>query len=154
MSQISDNIEKFLKNLLDKQNGILQLQRKELANSFNCSPSQINYVLETRFSPEMGYLIESRKGGGGYIKIVKISIQNDSSSRILDSQLSSGISLHQSIRLLQALYEDGIISFREFKLLSSIMEDRTLHSKDFNKNEIRSNILKNVILSLRSLSDE
>ena len=67
MAILSDSIEQFIKSLMDDYDEIIEIQRNELADYFSCAPSQINYVLATRFSPEKGYLIESRRGGGGCI---------------------------------------------------------------------------------------
>ena len=74
MQNTSDIIEIFLKELIEKQNGELELKRNELAGKFNCAPSQINYVLATRFTGNRGYVVTSRKGGGGYIRITSIDM--------------------------------------------------------------------------------
>lgn len=76
MPRLSNIIEEFIKELLEEtEDGIVEIQRNELADYFDCAPSQINYVLTTRFTPYMGYYVESRRGGGGYIKIVKVGIE-------------------------------------------------------------------------------
>ena len=72
MAVLSDNIEQFIKSLLNEYDEMVELQRNELASYFSCAPSQINYVLATRFSPEKGYYIESKRGGGGYIKLTRV----------------------------------------------------------------------------------
>lgn len=69
---ISDLIAGFIQDALDEANGVLELQRSDLAQRFGCVPSQINYVMSTRFSPEHGYIVESRRGGGGYIRIRRV----------------------------------------------------------------------------------
>lgn len=69
---ISDQIAAFIYELLGDSNGVLELQRQELAKQFNVVPSQINYVLDSRFRPEQGFVIESRRGGGGYIRIYRV----------------------------------------------------------------------------------
>ena len=69
---MSDLIASFINEMLREENGTAELQRAELANRFNCVPSQINYVISTRFSPEHGYTVESRRGGGGYIRIQRV----------------------------------------------------------------------------------
>ena len=71
--RMSDTIEEFIKELL-KDDDELEIQRNELAEQFNCVPSQINYVIATRFKPSQGYYVESRRGGGGHIKIKKINV--------------------------------------------------------------------------------
>lgn len=78
MPGLSNIIESFIKELFkDTENGIIEIQRNEMAEFFECSPSQINYVLSTRFTPYKGYYIESRRGGGGYIKIMKVGIESN-----------------------------------------------------------------------------
>ena len=69
---ISDVIASFIQSALDETDGVLELQRSDLAQRFNCVPSQINYVMSTRFSPEHGYIVESRRGGNGYIRITRV----------------------------------------------------------------------------------
>ena len=71
---ISDLIAGFIQEALDEANGVLELQRSDLAQRFGCVPSQINYVMSTRFSPEHGYIVESRRGGGGYIRITRVQM--------------------------------------------------------------------------------
>ena len=71
---ISDIIAGFIQQELDNAGGALELQRSDLAQRFNCVPSQINYVMSTRFSPEHGYIVESRRGGGGYIRITRVQV--------------------------------------------------------------------------------
>jgi len=68
----SDLIANFIQEILDDAGGIAELQRGSLAERFSCVPSQINYVISTRFSPEHGYIVESRRGGGGYIRITRV----------------------------------------------------------------------------------
>ena len=68
-------IAEFLQSSLDtSENGVLEVQRSDLAQRFNCVPSQINYVMSTRFSPERGYIVESRRGGNGYIRITRVQV--------------------------------------------------------------------------------
>ena len=75
MASITDKIELFINELMNNSNSI-QIKRNELANLFNCAPSQINYVLMTRFTIDRGYYIDSKKGGGGYVQITKITRKN------------------------------------------------------------------------------
>src|SRR5690554_5485877 len=77
MARLSDIIEEFLKTLLTESEGELELQRNDLASYFECAPSQINYVLATRFTLNHGYYIESRRGGGGYIRITRLDLEKD-----------------------------------------------------------------------------
>ena len=78
MSSLSKEIEQYLKELLSAANsGVLEIQRNMLSEYFHCVPSQINYVLSTRFTPAQGYLVESRRGGGGYVRIVSLQLDDD-----------------------------------------------------------------------------
>jgi transcriptional regulator of stress and heat shock response len=78
MAGLSNIIERFIIDMIkDANNGVIEIQRNEMAQKFECAPSQINYVLSTRFTPYKGYYIESRRGGGGYIKIIKVKINED-----------------------------------------------------------------------------
>lgn len=79
--RLSDSIESFIKQMLTDEEPEIELRRNELAEYFGCAPSQINYVLATRFSPDHGYMTESRRGGGGYIRIVRVV--QDSSQQLL-----------------------------------------------------------------------
>ena len=71
---ITDMIAGFIQEALDDAGGVLEMQRGDLAQRFGCVPSQINYVMSTRFSPEHGYIVESRRGGGGYIRITRVHV--------------------------------------------------------------------------------
>ena len=77
MARLTDVISEFIKALLDESEGELELQRNEMAEYFECAPSQINYVLATRFSINQGYYIESRRGGGGFIRITQLDVDKD-----------------------------------------------------------------------------
>ena len=76
MARLSDIIEAFLKTLINEEEGAVEIQRNELANKFNCVPSQINYVISTRFTADKGYYVESRRGGGGYISIKRVNTES------------------------------------------------------------------------------
>ena len=82
MSQLSDTIERFIMELM-AEDGEAELQRNKLASQFQCAPSQINYVISTRFTSQQGYVVESRRGGGGYIRIIRL----DDSDRDLMAML-------------------------------------------------------------------
>ncbi len=141
MANISDIIENFiLSNIGD--DSIIQLSRNELAGQFNCVPSQINYVLSTRFTPERGYVIESRRGGGGYITVIKIKSGNqyEEISKLIGKSISDRESEHILIRLIDA----GYLSRREAKLIYSCINDKALASASDPKAQ-RAEILKNLL---------
>jgi transcriptional regulator CtsR len=121
MSNISDLIEQYLKSLISKSpEDFVEVQRSQLAIRFSCVPSQINYVLTTRFSTGQGYLVESRRGGGGYIRIVKIPL-DQRVDLILDicDLIGHAISLNEAEGLLRRLVEEELISLREARIMQA-----------------------------------
>ncbi len=115
MQNLSHDIEKYILELLeDGEENFISLRRKELAEMFECVPSQINYVLRSRFTPEQGYLIESRRGEHGYIKILRITCESpDEMTEHISALIGDEISLYEAHRLLEALQERELITDRE-----------------------------------------
>ena len=107
--RLSDSIETFIKTLLAEDEPEVELKRNELAEYFGCAPSQINYVLATRFSPDHGYLIESRRGGGGYIRIVRI-VQSGAQQLmyLINERIGDAIGEEEASRLVQQLTEQKL----------------------------------------------
>ena len=151
MARLSDIIESFIKALIiESEDQQLQIQRNELADKFSCAPSQINYVLTTRFTCEKGYLIESKRGGGGCILIKKIEYQNHKSRKeLIDESIGNSITYHNSIALLESLYDAEIINDREFNIIKVVINDRTLQLAE-NRNKLRADILKSTVALLLS----
>ncbi len=123
MARLSDDIEEFILSMF-VTTGQVELQRNLLAGRFACSPSQINYVLSTRFSPQRGYFVESRRGGNGFVRIVKVNVSRESA--LLDAAQSVGgsLSFAKANVLLHTLYENKLLSLCQAKLmLAAIAED-------------------------------
>ena len=154
MATMTDIIEKFIKDLMEEDNSI-QIQRNELANLFSCAPSQINYVLTTRFTIDRGYYIESKKGGGGYVQIEKIRKSKDGHIReLLNEKIGSQISYKKAKELLEGLKESDLINERESKLILYAIDDKSLCMPIYElKEKVRSNILKNIIIGLFSIEE-
>lgn len=147
MSRISNGIEEFIKNLLrETNNGILEIKRNELADYFNCAPSQINYVLQTRFNTDNGYYIESRRGGGGYIKIIRVNINNKYIENIINNYIEDVITKARAFSIIESLIEKDIISSREGILMKTALSDRVLNIVSQYKNQLRARILKDMLL--------
>lgn len=149
MSRISDIIEGFIKELLEGANNqAIEIQRNELANYFNCAPSQINYVLTTRFTLDKGYVIESRRGGGGYIKIIQLNIDKNQLLRMLLEQINESISMMRAAAMISMLKEKGWISDREERIIAAALSDRSINVPMNIKDTVRAGILKNVLMVL------
>lgn len=149
MSNLSDIIEGFIKELMDANNNdAIEIQRNILAQQFDCSPSQINYVLTTRFTNDRGYVVESRRGGGGYIRIFKVrSSMEDELKRILNETIGDSITLNKSIDLVNALLEREVITEGERAIMQSVLSDRVLNIVAYeDRNKLRADLLKEMIL--------
>ncbi|MCI8881128.1 MAG: CtsR family transcriptional regulator [Clostridiaceae bacterium] len=124
--KLSDLIAESIAEMLTDGGGVAELSRKTLADRFSCVPSQINYVIETRFSAENGYLVESRRGGGGFIRIVRV--MDDKQRMLLDAGRAVGGRLSQkdAARLTRALVSAGLLTAREGQLLMAACSDGAL----------------------------
>lgn len=122
----SDRISDYILAALSAGGGIAEMQRGAMAREFGCVPSQITYVLETRFTPENGYLIETRRGGGGYIRIIRV--RDDPQQQLADfiSSLPNALSEHDVLRLLERLVTFTLLNEREAKLLAACCSDALL----------------------------
>ena len=119
MGNLADMIEKYIRSMLETtQQGALELQRHELARLFDCVPSQINYVLSTRFTVDRGYVVESRRGGGGFIRIVRVSVPAGQPLHAwLNGIIESGITAKELDTILNRLVNDDHISLPEANLI-------------------------------------
>ena len=150
MALLSDIIEDFIKEMLmSNDEKELQIQRNELAHQFKCAPSQINYVLTTRFTTDKGYYIESRRGGGGYIIIRHVAFDdNELLFNILNNKIGDSITFYKACTLIESLVEANIVDKKFVKLIKVAINDRTLNVVSEGKNELRANILKNMLFVL------
>lgn len=150
MARISDTIEVFIKELMEEYDQIIELQRNELATYFSCAPSQINYVLATRFSPEKGYIIESRRGGGGYIRLIRVNPDKQAHiMAIIEEQLGSGnVSEKEALTIVRNLQDKDMIDDKSAVLLGAVISDAAINIPSSIKNNIRASILKEAFLVL------
>lgn len=150
MTGLSNIIEAFIAELLQESNtGIIEIQRNEMAEQFECSPSQINYVLSTRFTPYKGYYIESRRGGGGYIKIIKVSIDKYSDlNEIIVETIGDSITKSKAYHIIEGLREQELIEKREEEIIKAAISDRSISESVESTNKLRANILRNILLIL------
>ena len=146
---LAGQIELYLKNLLEAQD-FVELQRGELAEIFRCVPSQINYVLSTRFTPSQGYIVESRRGGGGYLRIVKLSWDGfftDSVSSFPELE-ENGVSQGEAEGVLGRFREEGVITDREYLLLRALLDRQTLEGSSQHNARLRARLLMAAINTL------
>ena len=138
----SDHIEAYIKAILE-QSGIVELQRSQLADTFQVVPSQINYVIKTRFTESRGYLVESKRGGGGYIRIGRIEFSNHH-EMLRDLLYSVGEEVSQVVfeDVLKLLLEQELLTRQEMNLLVATASDRVLGEE---ANLIRANMLKQLL---------
>jgi transcriptional regulator CtsR len=151
LRNISDIIEDYLKaTIRNSGDDPLEIKRSEIAKKFQCVPSQINYVIQTRFTLEKGYQVESKRGGGGYIRIVKVSPHDhldlfDQMIKIVGKDIDQ----HTAENIIIRLFEEKAITKREANLMISVM-DRTLYNANINhRDEVRANILIAMLETLK-----
>jgi len=150
MAKLSDIIEDFIKQLIINTDGTIEIQRNELAIKFNCVPSQINYVIGTRFSTEKGYYVESRRGGGGNIKIQRVNITHEGNYLMHTiSSMGNSISQQTAHAFITNFIDYDVISIREGLIMRAAVSDKILRAIPFpNRDEIRAALMKNMLMSL------
>ena len=149
MSTLSNQIEEYLKKLLsNSKDGILEIKRSDLAEIFMCVPSQINYVLSTRFSPNQGYMVESRRGGGGFVRIIKLSMDDETNlTAMLETAGQRKVSRQVGEKLVDRLLEEDFLTSREGMIIKSMINDKLLGS-DEKADALRGDMLNAVLLLL------
>ena len=145
---ISDLIASFLQEGLDEaEDGVLEVQRSDLAQRFNCVPSQINYVMSTRFSPERGYIVESRRGGNGYIRITRVQIDHQTLLMHVINSLGDEVDLPSARAILSNLVQSGALEENMGRALLAAVGDKALAAVPKEKRDcVRAAILKQVLI--------
>ena len=147
--RMSDVIEDFIKDLFDEdESDYVEIQRNELAQHFNCVPSQINYVISTRFKPSQGYYVESKRGGGGNIKIRKINNTKSDYIMHIINNVGKTITTNDIDILLSDFLTYNIITAQEAKLLKVATSDNVLKLDKDIKDDVRARIFKNMLLNI------
>lgn len=151
MRNISDIIESYLKKVLElSEEDLVEIKRSEIADKFQCVPSQINYVINTRFTIERGYIVESKRGGGGYIRIIKV--QSHDSAHLIDHILSlcqNRISQASAEDVIIRLVQEEIITNREAKIMLSVIDRSVLYIDLPFRDELRSRMLTAMLTTLK-----
>ena len=149
--RISDTIAEFLNSLLNDKGGIVEIQRSELAERFACVPSQINYVIDTRFAPEHGFLVESRRGGGGYIRITRVSLDPHTAVMHTINAVGDEIDARSAEMFINNLFDMGNFNLCEARILAAVVSDRALAQVPPElRNRLRAAILKTALVTIIS----
>ena len=149
IARLSDVIEEFIKSLIKQSEGELEFQRNELAEYFECAPSQINYVLATRFSLDRGYYIESRRGGGGFVRIVKLDLdEDDYLLYLINKRIGATISQQEAQDIVTNIMERGIINEREAAIIEAGLLDKVISIPTNVRGVIRANMLKAMLVAV------
>lgn len=151
MRNISDIIEGYLKQVLELGGeGHIEIKRSEIADKFQCVPSQINYVINTRFTAERGYLVESKRGGGGYIRILRV--RANSQIDLIDDvlrQIEGGASQTMAEDLVYRLIDEQVISKREAKIMLAAVDRSTIDFQLPLRDIIRAKILRAMLTTIK-----
>ena len=145
--RMSDMIEEFIKELFEDED-IIEIQRNDLAQQFNCVPSQINYVISTRFKPSQGYYVESKRGGGGNIKIKKVNITKSNYFMHIINSIGDSITGQEVDIFISNFLSYQMITETEAKLLKVATSDNVLKLPTQARDEVRARIFKNMLVHL------
>ncbi len=145
--RMSDMIEEFIKELLQEDDSI-EIQRNDLAEHFNCVPSQINYVIATRFNPSQGYYVESKRGGGGHITIKKVTVTKSNYFMHIINNIGNTLTKQEVDIFINNILSYGMIDETQAKLLKVATSDNVLTVTQPTRDEIRAKIFKNMLINL------
>lgn len=145
--KVSDIIEQFLLELLSEDADVT-LKRNELAQQFSCAPSQINYVIDTRFTGQRGYVVESRRGGGGFIRIRRVDCSDGGYLMHVVNSVGDSIDYATVQVMLKNMEQAGVVTGRERALISGILSDRSIPFMQPARDQFRAQMFKTMLLSL------
>ena len=146
--RMSDVIEEFIKDLFEEDKQLIEIQRNELAEHFNCVPSQINYVISTRFKPSQGYYVESKRGGGGHITIKKVSNTKSEYFMHIIKNIGDEMTANDVDILISHFLTYQLITKEQAKLLKVATSDNVLIITKDIKDKVRAKIFKNMLLNI------
>lgn len=149
---LADVIAKMIEEMLNEGDGTLELQRNEMATRIGCVPSQISYVISSRFTPERGYMIESRRGGGGCIRIVRKQMSQDTYLMHFFCAIGDEIDEGEANAYLKNLADNGFLSENGHRIARAALSGAALASViPSQRNRLRAEIFKQMILSLMTV---
>ena len=149
--RISDSVAKYIMQLLNEADGTAEIQRNELANVLGCVPSQINYVITSRFTPEQGYHVESRRGGGGYIRITRRQLSKSDVVMHIINAVGDSLDGGTAIAMTENMLQNGVIDSEAASLLQAAASDKSLSliPREF-RDAVRASIYKNMLLVVKT----
>lgn len=147
--RMSDLItQEILRMLNESDENTAEIQRNEFAGIIGCAPSQINYVLASRFTPEHGYIIESRRGGGGYIRIKRVMLNHSSALMHIINSVGESIDAMSTRILLENCIETGLIERDIARLMASAVSEKAMQRIPYVlKDAVRASVLKQMLLT-------
>lgn len=145
---LSNIIEEFIKEMMSEENGEIELKRNELATQFGCVPSQINYVISTRFSPERGYIVESRRGGGGYIKITRVTPKAGNMMMHIVNAIGEYLPYRDAVAIVRNCFDYDLITENEAKIIMAAVTEKALPLKQPEQDYVRAGLLKNMLITI------
>ena len=146
--RLSEMIANQIRMMLEEADGIAEIKRNEFAEKMGCVPSQINYVIDSRFTTEQGYIVESRRGGGGYIRITKVKMDRDNMLMHVVNNIGSEIDAGSSYAFLRNLLDSRLISIDVAHVMGAAVSDKAYSSVPINLRDIlRASLLKNMLIT-------
>lgn len=149
--RMSDLVAQYILNMLEAQDGSAEIQRNELAGSLGCVPSQINYVITSRFTPEQGYIVESRRGGGGYIRISRVKMDKGTAIMHIVNSIGNHLDRASAEAMLKNMLQQDMMALQTAKVIAAALSDRALRSVEpIKRDELRASLFKNMIITLNN----
>jgi len=141
VASLADHIERYIESLIAEGEGVAEIQRALIAELFRCAPSQVTYVISSRFSPERGYIIESRRGGGGFIRLIKVTLDSERVRDVLKN-VGSHLSQGEAYAYLDRLREEGHLDERTYAVMRAALSRNALAVGLPERDLLRANIFK------------
>ena len=149
--RMSDLVAKYILEMLEEQDGSAEIQRNELAGNLGCVPSQINYVITSRFTPEQGYIVESRRGGGGYIRISRVKMDKGTALMHIINSVGATLDKAAAEAMIGNMLQRRMMELQTAKVFAAALSDRTLKNVEQERRDIvRADLFKNMLLTLNS----
>ncbi len=145
--RMSEQVARYIMEMLDSCEGIAEIKRNELADQMGCVPSQINYVITSRFTPEQGYLVESRRGGGGYIRITRVQMNGPSAVMHVVNSIGDSVDAGTARMLIVNLADRGNINAPVAQVMLAACSDSALKALPTEyRDTARAGILKQMLI--------